>query len=79
MEAKDGDKAGMKYLAVIGLCFDIIGVLILAYYGFPSSFLEKKLVRWGFNEEDKEKQRFCSWLGTLLVVLGFVFQIIIYL
>ncbi len=69
----------MKGFAVIGLCFDIIGVLILAYYGFSSSFLEKKVVQWGFDKADKKKQRFYSWLGTPLIVLGFIFQIIIYL
>lgn len=69
----------MKCFAITGLCFDIIGVLILAYYGFPTSFLEKKVVQWGFDNKDRRKQHFYSWLGTLLIVLGFIFQIIIYL
>jgi hypothetical protein len=69
----------IKYVAVIGLCFDITGVLLVAYYGFPSSFLEKKVVEWGYEKKDRVKQKILSWLGTALMVVGFLLQILNYL
>ena len=63
-------------IIILGLIFDIVGVLIVAYYGFPTTFLEKKVVEWGFDEKDRKKQKLMSKLGTLMIIIGFLLQLI---
>jgi hypothetical protein len=69
----------MKCYAILGLILDIFGVLLLAYFGFPLSFLEKKIVQWGYDKKDRIIQLVFSHIGVSLVISGFVFQIISYL
>jgi len=74
----------MNYLNIInsiGLGFDIIGVLILFKYGLPSKIhtppkflLEQDLT----VEEIEENEKIVRWAhsGLILLILGFIFQLI---
>jgi len=66
----------MQIINSIGLCLDIFGVPLVAYYGFPMTFLEKKIVQWGLDPPDRKKQKCCSWTGTILIFSGFIIQLI---
>lgn len=65
----------IQILNTIALGIEILGVFLVAYYGFPMTFLEKKIVQWGYDDPDKQKQKSRSWTGTILICSGFVIQI----
>ena len=76
----------MKYqlYSVIGLIFDIIGVLILFEYGLPSKLKEHGGGLLLGENIEKEKQRISenkkitklAYSGLTLLIFGFLFQLI---
>jgi len=69
-------------LNIIGLSFDIVGVLMLFKFGIPP-MIERGgaifLVAEENNEEEKKKAKiydYCSYTALFFLVLGFGFQIL---
>ena len=60
-----------------GLAIDIVGVGFLAYFGLPSSYLNR-LSMWAFAQTSSEMwiQQLFSWFGVVLVLAGFVLQFV---
>ncbi len=75
----------MQVLTALGLSLDIIGVLLLFFYGLPpkinrdgANFL---LVRTGSEEEEQEvrkaaRNKVLSTIALWLIIGGFVLQLI---
>lgn len=74
----------MNYLLnIIGLTFDIAGVVLLFFYGLPSKYeqygggllieesIDDKLIR---EKSNKKIERMAN-LALLLIVIGFIFQV----
>ena len=67
-----------------GLALDIIGVILLFIFGLPSRVREGPPVLSFGEDPDSTKQRekqwnwykFVSWFALVLLVLGFVLQIV---
>ena len=59
-----------------GLTMDVAGIVLLAFFGFPVTYLEGKVMSWGFRPKDKIVQRSFSWLGVILVLIGFTLQFV---
>lgn len=72
----------MNYINSLGLIFDIIGVLILFKYGLPSNVSKNGEVGMTFltkdNEDEKKykKYKFRSNIGLIIIIIGFILQII---
>jgi hypothetical protein len=63
-----------KTINSIGLVFDIIGVLLIYFYGLPNRSAEE--VKWESNV-DKEKQlKRLSLFGLIFIGFGFILQLI---
>lgn len=65
-----------KRFILEGLVSSFIGVGLLAYFGFPSTFLELKVVGWGFELFDRFIQQTLSWWGVVFLLMGFALQFI---
>ena len=60
----------------IGLALDIAGVVLLFFYGIPSSAALDGVMTWGRGSgKDYKRARILSSLGLLLLVVGFALQI----
>lgn len=67
-------------LNIIGLCLDILGVVLLFIFGLPAEVNRSGAVGWqiGTTEEGPAKARFYDWMSRfalLALVVGFGFQI----
>ena len=68
----------------VGLFLDILGVILLFRFALPSRVIEGPPVLSFGEGPDSTKQRekqqkwskFWSWLGLVLLILGFVLQIV---
>jgi len=58
-----------------GLVLDIVGVLLVAYFGFPQTFIERRRVCWDWKGREKVLVMLGSWSGILCIIFGFVCQI----
>jgi hypothetical protein len=73
----------MKTFTIIGLIFDIIGVLMLFQYGLPSKIEVGDIIIADESTDDeikrdKENRRIkkLAYIGLSFILLGFVFQLI---
>tara|TARA_R110000751_G_scaffold104423_10_gene199937 strand:+ start:15648 stop:15869 length:222 start_codon:yes stop_codon:yes gene_type:complete len=63
--------------SIIGLVFDVIGVILLFMYGVPSKEMYDSFLQDHTLSDEREKQiNFRSKLGLILLILGFLFQIL---
>jgi hypothetical protein len=65
----------------IGLSLDIVGVLLLFFYGLPSKFKKppKLLLEGEITREARRKNadiKFWSHLGLIFLIIGFIFQLL---
>lgn len=67
------------YLDQCGLFLDIVGVLLIAFLGFPTSFIEQRRINWDWEGPESVIQKITSWIGTFLIITGFVMQFFSYL
>ena len=70
-----------KIFSTIGLCTDIVGVILLFIYGLPSKIVEppKLLLGSDIGNSNLKKNAFITWMsyfGLSLLILGFTFQLI---
>lgn len=63
-----------KTVNSIGLLFDIIGVLLIYFYGLPNRAAEK--LRWESDLEKEKKLKHRSIWGLIFIGIGFVLQLI---
>ncbi len=65
---------------IIGLLFDIIGVILLFFYEPPKPEIDAILLESAPSLEDREKVRDIikkiSYLALLLIITGFIIQMI---
>jgi hypothetical protein len=69
----------MNYWSSAGLILDIIGVLIVFYYGLPSKVkITRKTVFHQSKEQENDEKRIRrkAQIGLALIVLGFILQFI---
>jgi hypothetical protein len=72
----------LKWFGTLGLVLDIIGVLLIYLYGIPNDLNAKGLIYKvceGTDEDEVKKYKKCkrrSDFGLILVLIGFVFQLI---
>ncbi len=75
----------MILLVQIGLSLNIIGTVILCFYGFPNDYFSKDggaiLTYAPPNQKEKNKKhnkRKICWAitGVVLLILGFIFQFV---
>lgn len=63
--------------SVIGLVFDLIGVLMLFKYGIlPDNLWKSILMDNNMSEKDEKRHKLFSKVSILLIIIGFLFQII---
>jgi len=64
---------------IVGLSFDIVGVILLFFYEPPKPEMDVLLLESAPSEEEREKsrntKRFFSRLGLILLIIGFCIQI----
>lgn len=65
------------HFSTLGLILDIIGVIIVYFYGMPPHY-NNGYVEAMPEDEYKSKERL-SKAGFIIIILGFVFQLIPYL
>ena len=74
----------MKTFTIIGLIFDIIGVLMLFQYGLPSKFetsgdligLEESTDDELEREKKNRRIKILAFIGLSFIFLGFIFQLL---
>ena len=74
----------MKTLTIIGLIFDIIGVLMLFQYGLPSRFepsSDSIVIEESIDDELKRNKKnrcikILAFIGLAFICLGFIFQLL---
>ncbi len=65
------------YYSIIGLVLDIVGVILIYYFGLlPLKMFHSFLRDHTVSDETVERYHKISGIGMILLVLGFVFQII---
>lgn len=65
----------------LGLALDIVGVLLLFWFGLPPDVSRTGAVEWTLETDEAEAQKArcydCwSWTALALIVTGFVLQIV---
>jgi hypothetical protein len=64
-------------LSVIGLVFDLIGVILLFKYGIlPTNLWDHILMDNGMSERDEEIHKRWSRVGLVSLILGFSLQLV---
>ena len=71
-----------KYISSIGLLFDIIGVILLFFYGIPKNlnpngYIYKVKEDVNINEINTyKKYKYWSYIALIFLLIGFIFQFI---
>lgn len=66
-----------KCFAIIGLILDIVGVVIVYLYGIPPKYDQGYTEMMPQEEYDRTKRK--STIGFVLLLLGFVSQLLSYI
>lgn len=72
------------WINIIGLCFDIVGVIMLFKYGLPSKVQEnadslslEESSQKEYNRKGSNKRIIClSYTGIIMLIVGFVIQLL---
>lgn len=62
---------------IIGLVFDLSGVLLLFKFGIlPDNLWQHLLMDNGMSEKDEKRHKICSKVAIVLLFLGFSLQLV---
>jgi hypothetical protein len=61
---------------IIGLAFDLVGVLLLFRFGIlPNNLWEHLLMDSGMSEKDEKRHKIWSKVAVILIFIGFALQL----